>query len=100
MVLVLQAHLHVCGQRLVLDSSKAVDVLEGFTRALCALPEELRQTLTYDQGKEMALHKRLADNTGLAIYFCDHHRCSSTMPACKKPALSLLLHLVFESAVL
>ena len=56
-----------------LDSSKAVDVLEGFTKAFCALPEELRQTLTYDQGKEMALHRKLADNTGLAIYFCDPH---------------------------
>ena len=56
-----------------LDSSKAVDVLEGFTKAFCALPKELRQTLTYDQGKEMALHRKLADNTGLAIYFCDPH---------------------------
>ncbi|WP_198026782.1 IS30 family transposase, partial [Polaromonas glacialis] len=56
-----------------LGSSKAADVLDGFTRAFCALPQELRQTLTYDQGKEMALHKSLADNTGMTIYFCDPH---------------------------
>jgi IS30 family transposase len=56
-----------------LGSSKAVDVLDGFTKAFCALPQELRQTLTYDQGKEMALHKSLADNTGMTIYFCDPH---------------------------
>jgi IS30 family transposase len=56
-----------------LDSSKAVDVLDGFRRVLCVLPQEQRQTLTYDQGKEMALHKSLAANTGMTIYFCDPH---------------------------
>jgi transposase, IS30 family len=33
----------------------------------------MRQTLTYDQGKEMALHKQLTINTGMAVYFCDPH---------------------------
>jgi len=37
------------------------------------LPAELRQTLTYDQGKEMALHSELAQCTGLSIYFADPH---------------------------
>jgi len=31
----------------------------------------MRRTLTYDQGKEMALHKTLSRRTGLAIYFAD-----------------------------
>ena len=56
-----------------LDGSTAVDALEGFTRAFAQLPPEVRQTLTYDQGKEMALHRKLAENTGLKVYFCDPH---------------------------
>jgi hypothetical protein len=38
-----------------------------------AVAPEIRQTLTDDQGKGMALHKKLAKNTGLKIYFCDPH---------------------------
>ncbi|WPB58854.1 IS30 family transposase [Xylophilus sp. GOD-11R] len=56
-----------------LDGSTALDALNGFTLAFSALPPEIRQTLTYDQGKEMALHEKLAENTGLKIYFCDPH---------------------------
>jgi IS30 family transposase len=56
-----------------LDGSKAIDVLEGFRQAFAPLPPEIRRTLTYDQGKEMALHKQLAQDTGLKIYFCDPH---------------------------
>ncbi|MCY1014517.1 IS30 family transposase [Pyxidicoccus sp. MSG2] len=37
------------------------------------LPEQLRRTLTWDQGAEMAQHVRLRADTGLAIYFCDPH---------------------------
>lgn len=47
--------------------------LEGFSRAFQPLPPELRQTLTYDQGKEMAMYQTLSERTGLAIYFADPH---------------------------
>ncbi|SDJ51469.1 Integrase core domain-containing protein, partial [Paraburkholderia steynii] len=33
----------------------------------------LRQSLTYDQGKEMACHEQLAAATGVKVYFCDPH---------------------------
>jgi IS30 family transposase len=33
----------------------------------------MRKTLTYYQGKEIALHKQLTANTGMAVYFCDPH---------------------------
>ena len=33
----------------------------------------LRQSLTYDQGKEMTRHAELAANTGVRVYFCDPH---------------------------
>lgn len=56
-----------------MDGSTALDALQGFEQAFSPLPPEVRQTLTYDQGKEMALHKRLAESTGLKIYFADPH---------------------------
>ena len=37
------------------------------------LPEQLRRSLTWDQGIEMAQHVRIAQATDLAIYFCDPH---------------------------
>jgi len=56
-----------------MDGSTAREALDGFTRAFAPLPEEARKTLTYDQGKEMALHRLLAEQTGLSIYFADPH---------------------------
>ena len=37
------------------------------------LPEQLRRTLTWDQGAEMAEHTQLRGDTGLGIFFCDPH---------------------------
>src|SRR5262249_40048504 len=54
-----------------MDGCSAEDALQGFSRAFQPLPPELRQTLTYDQGKEMALYKTLSERTGLSIYFAD-----------------------------
>src|SRR5919204_426944 len=38
-----------------------------------ALPEQLRRSLTWDQGSEMAEHAQLRIDTGVEIYFCDPH---------------------------
>jgi IS30 family transposase len=56
-----------------MDGCSAEEALEGFSRAFTPLPESVRKTLTYDQGKEMALHKTLSRRTGLRIYFADPH---------------------------
>jgi IS30 family transposase len=40
-------------------------------RSMGKLPEELRQSLTWYQGAEMAQHVKLRIDTGLDIYFCD-----------------------------
>jgi IS30 family transposase len=37
------------------------------------LPEHLRLSLTWDQGKEMTNHRAIAKATDLDIYFCDPH---------------------------
>jgi transposase, IS30 family len=48
---------------------------EHVRRALAArmttLPAQLRRTLTWDQGKEMAEHVRFRIDTDLPVYFCD-----------------------------
>jgi IS30 family transposase len=56
-----------------IDGSTAEAALDAYSAAFAPLPAELRQTLTYDQGKEMAEHKKLAEATGIRIYFCDPH---------------------------
>lgn len=56
-----------------LPNASAPAVLEGFSRRLRTVPPSLRQTLTYDQGTEMALHKTLAKRLRIDIYFCDPH---------------------------
>jgi IS30 family transposase len=42
-------------------------------KALIEFPPALRKSLTYDRGKEMALHERLTDNINLEVYFADPH---------------------------
>jgi IS30 family transposase len=39
--------------------------------SIITLPEQLRRSLTWDQGAEMAQHAQLRIDTSLAIYFCD-----------------------------
>ena len=52
---------------------KAAVAASAFAGALNAIPAPLRQTLTYDQGKEMAGHAGLAAQTGMRIFFADPH---------------------------
>ena len=48
-------------------------VRDEIARVITTLPEQLRRSLTWDQGSEMAEHAKLRVATGVAIYFCDPH---------------------------
>ena len=48
-------------------------VRDAIAVSVASLPEQLRRSLTWDQGSEMAQHAQLRIDTGLAIYFCDPH---------------------------
>ncbi len=39
--------------------------------AMAILPPRLRQSLTWDQGKEMALHTEISAALGMPVYFRD-----------------------------
>ena len=46
-------------------------VRDAITRTIITLPEQLRRSLTWDQGAEMAQHARLKIDTGVQVFFCD-----------------------------
>ena len=48
-------------------------VRDEIARVIANLPEQLRRSLTWDQGAEMAQHAQLKIDSGLEIYFCDPH---------------------------
>ena len=53
--------------------ASAATVLQAFTDKLRSIAGLMRQSMTYDQGSEMARHKELAANASIAVYFCDPH---------------------------
>ena len=55
------------------DSRDAAVVAQEMIQAIKALPDELRRTLTWDQGKEMSQHARISIAADIDIYFCDPH---------------------------
>jgi len=54
-----------------LDGRDMVTVTRGLSRMMTRLPEHLRKSLTWDRGMELADHKSVTANTGLAVYFAD-----------------------------
>jgi IS30 family transposase len=55
------------------DGHGAEAVQDAIVAKMAQLPAILRQTLTWDQGSEMANHAQIAKATELDIYFCDPH---------------------------
>jgi IS30 family transposase len=48
-------------------------VRQAISVAFEALPAGMRRTLTWDQGKELALHQQITASTGAGVFFCDAH---------------------------
>jgi len=46
-------------------------VRDAIAEAIVTLPEQLRRSLTWDQGAEMAQHAQLQVQAGLPVYFCE-----------------------------
>ncbi len=55
------------------EGKDAAAVAEEMITVVGRLPEQLRRSLTWDQGTEMAQHARITMATDMAIYFCDPH---------------------------
>jgi IS30 family transposase len=48
-------------------------VRDAITHTIKTLPQQLRRSLTWDQGAELSQHAQLRIDTGVRVYFCDPH---------------------------
>jgi transposase, IS30 family len=55
------------------EGGTAAAVRDALITTLGTLPTQLRRSLTWDQGKEMARHREFSLATDIAVYFCDPH---------------------------
>ncbi len=53
------------------EGTNAEPVCEALKASIRTPPAQLRRSLTWDQGKEMAEHRRFSIATGVEVYFCD-----------------------------
>jgi IS30 family transposase len=51
----------------------AASVRAAAAEAILELPEAMRRSLTWDQGREMSDHAGFSVDTDVAVYFCDPH---------------------------
>ena len=56
---------------LKLGNRTAEEVRRAMTTRIRTLPTELRRSVTWDQGNEMAQHREFTIATGMQVYFCD-----------------------------
>ena len=58
---------------LKIPSRDTATVVGALTKHVRKLPQQLRRSLTWDRGKEMANHKSFTVATNVQVYFCDPH---------------------------
>jgi transposase, IS30 family len=56
------------------DGRSASGVERAMRETIATLPEQLRRSITWDQGKEMAYHAQFTVSTGVQVYFCNPHK--------------------------
>jgi transposase, IS30 family len=56
-----------------LEDQTSVHVTDVLAHTIRRLPDHLVKSLTWDQGHELAAHKRFTEQTGIQVYFCDPH---------------------------
>jgi IS30 family transposase len=56
-----------------LENGKAETAAQGFAEILNRFDAEMRRSMTYDQGREMARHQDLSEKTGIKVYFAHPH---------------------------
>lgn len=56
-----------------LENGKAETAARGFAKIFQRFDSQLRRSMTYDQGTEMAQHKLLTQQAGVAVYFTHPH---------------------------
>lgn len=52
-----------------IKNREAKTVAKAFAKAVKKLPQQMKLTMTYDQGREMAQHKLFTNITGVKVYF-------------------------------
>ena len=62
------------------DGHSADVVADALAAKIAELPEQLRRSLTWDQGSEMAQHAKFSVETGVPVYFCDPRSPCSAAP--------------------
>jgi IS30 family transposase len=55
------------------DGPRAEPVRRALAKSITTLPVQLRRSLTWDQGLELAEHRRFTVDSGVEVYFCDPH---------------------------
>lgn len=59
------------GVLIKLEDQTANHVADRISERIITLPAQLRRSLTWDQGTEMAAHERIKVAAGIPVYFCD-----------------------------
>ena len=56
-----------------MDTASTESAVKGFGHVLGRIEAQKRLSMTYDQGREMAAHQQLTEESGVKVYFADPH---------------------------